>query len=176
MSPRKGSTPRQTGWLTVNCNVTWTWARLTHRPDDGVSTHLWNVDRHPTKNTVVYPRRLWASYSPPSELDISHNRIKYKQSARFCFKKLFNCIRKSRSHYIPALVHVFSLTQKVDPKRPLAMLQSHAPSLLITRAEFHLGHIVAHRCNSLLSNYRIVIKWQWQFADNSVISYIRKMD
>jgi hypothetical protein len=74
MSPRRGSTPRLTGWLTVSRNVTLTLtgllykqlsfhARLTHRPDDGVSTHLWNVGRHLIKNTAVHPRRLWASAS-----------------------------------------------------------------------------------------------------------------
>jgi hypothetical protein len=43
-----------------------------HRPDDGGSTHLWNVGRHPIKNMAVHPRRFWASYSPPWELEISH--------------------------------------------------------------------------------------------------------
>jgi hypothetical protein len=36
-------------------------ARLTHRPDDGCSMHLWNVGRHSIKNTAVHPRRFWAS-------------------------------------------------------------------------------------------------------------------
>jgi hypothetical protein len=44
--------------------------RWAHSPDDGGSTYLWNVGRHPIKNTAVHPRRFWASYSPPWELDI----------------------------------------------------------------------------------------------------------
>jgi hypothetical protein len=35
-------------------------ARLTHRPDYGGSTYLWNVGRHSVKNTAVHPRVLWA--------------------------------------------------------------------------------------------------------------------
>jgi hypothetical protein len=34
---------------------------MTHRPDDGGSMHLWNVGRHPIKNTAVHPRRLLAA-------------------------------------------------------------------------------------------------------------------
>jgi hypothetical protein len=30
-------------------------------PDDGGSTHLWNVGRHRFDYTAVYPRRLWVS-------------------------------------------------------------------------------------------------------------------
>jgi hypothetical protein len=42
-------------------------------PDDGGSTHLWNVGRQ-LFYTAVYPRRqLWTSYSPSWELEISHN-------------------------------------------------------------------------------------------------------
>jgi hypothetical protein len=38
-------------------------------PDDGGSTHLWNVGRQ-SFYTAVYPRRqLWTSYSPPWELE-----------------------------------------------------------------------------------------------------------
>jgi hypothetical protein len=44
------------------------------RPDDGGSTYLWNVGRHPIKNTAVHTRRqFWTSYSPPWELEISHS-------------------------------------------------------------------------------------------------------
>jgi hypothetical protein len=40
-------------------------------PDDGGSTHLWNVGRQ-SFYMAVYPRRqLWTSYSPPWELEIS---------------------------------------------------------------------------------------------------------
>jgi hypothetical protein len=40
-------------------------------PDDGGSTHLWNVVRQ-SFYTAVYPRRqLWTSYSPSWELEIS---------------------------------------------------------------------------------------------------------
>jgi hypothetical protein len=35
------------------------------------SSHLWNVGRHPIKNTAVHPRRFWDSYLPPWELEIS---------------------------------------------------------------------------------------------------------
>jgi hypothetical protein len=34
---------------------------LHHSPEDGGSTHLWNVGRHSIKNTAVHPRRFWAS-------------------------------------------------------------------------------------------------------------------
>jgi hypothetical protein len=47
-----------------------TW-NLTHRPDDGGSTYLWNVGRQ-LFYTAVYPRRqFWTTYSPPWELEIS---------------------------------------------------------------------------------------------------------
>jgi hypothetical protein len=49
--------------------------RLTHRPDDVGCTQLWNVGRHSTKKTAVHPRRFWASYSPPWELEISRLRM-----------------------------------------------------------------------------------------------------
>jgi hypothetical protein len=45
---------------------------MTHCPDDGGSTNLWNVGRHSIKNTALHPRRFWASYSPPWEPEISH--------------------------------------------------------------------------------------------------------
>jgi hypothetical protein len=35
------------------------------------STHLWNVGWNPFKNTAIRLKRLWASYSPPWELEIS---------------------------------------------------------------------------------------------------------
>jgi hypothetical protein len=50
---------------------------LTHRPDDGGSTHLWNVGRHRFENTAVHPRRLWTSYSSPWEPEISHRPSKF---------------------------------------------------------------------------------------------------
>jgi hypothetical protein len=46
-------------------------AGLTHRPDDGGSTDLWNVDRHRFNYTAVYPIRLWTSYSLPWAPEIS---------------------------------------------------------------------------------------------------------
>jgi len=36
-------------------------ARLTYRPDDGGSTHLWNLGRHLFDDTAVHPRILWTS-------------------------------------------------------------------------------------------------------------------
>jgi hypothetical protein len=53
---------------------------LHHRPDDGGSTYLWNVGRHSIKNTAVHPRRFWASYSPPWELEMSHWRVCLQES------------------------------------------------------------------------------------------------
>jgi hypothetical protein len=41
-------------------------------PDDGGSTYLCNVGRHSIKNTAVHPRRFWASYLPPWEVEISN--------------------------------------------------------------------------------------------------------
>jgi hypothetical protein len=47
-----------------------TW-NLTHRPDDGGSTYLWNVGRQ-LFYTAVHPRRqIWTLYSPPWGLEIS---------------------------------------------------------------------------------------------------------
>jgi hypothetical protein len=46
-------------WL--RCNHLPFRSRHTHRPDDGRSTHLWNVGRHRFDCTAVYPRRLWTS-------------------------------------------------------------------------------------------------------------------
>jgi hypothetical protein len=46
-------------------------------PDDGGSTHLWNVGRQ-SFYTAVYPRRqLWTTYSPPWELEISQTYGKW---------------------------------------------------------------------------------------------------
>jgi hypothetical protein len=73
-------------------------ARLTHRPDDRGSTHLWNVGRHPIKNMAVHPRRLWTSYSPQWEPEIS-------QYKRYCNVR-YRCIAKSKAvplHAIMAL-------------------------------------------------------------------------
>jgi hypothetical protein len=45
---------------------------------DGSSTHLWNVGRQ-SFYTAVQPRRqLWTSYSPPWELEISHEGREFK--------------------------------------------------------------------------------------------------
>jgi hypothetical protein len=42
--------------------------------DDGGSTYIWNIGRQ-LFYTAVHPRRqIWTSYSPPWELEISHNR------------------------------------------------------------------------------------------------------
>jgi hypothetical protein len=57
--------------------------RITHSPDDGSNTHLWNVGQHPIKNTAVHSRRLWVLYSPPSELEISHLKTSF-----LCKKKI----------------------------------------------------------------------------------------
>jgi hypothetical protein len=58
-----------------------------NRPEDGGRTYLWNVGRYSIKNTVVHPRRFWASYSPPWELEIFHSclllRSGYKGCRRF---------------------------------------------------------------------------------------------
>jgi hypothetical protein len=59
-------------------------AFITHRPDDGGSTHLWNVGRHSITNTAVHSRRFWASYSPPWELEISHTNLVLRLT--FCCK------------------------------------------------------------------------------------------
>jgi hypothetical protein len=44
-------------------------------PDDGGSTHLWNVSRQSIYTAVQPRRQLWTSYSPPWELEISHRYI-----------------------------------------------------------------------------------------------------
>jgi hypothetical protein len=60
--------------LLIGLTWGWSWESSgTHRPDDGGSTHLWNVGRHRFDYRAVYPRRLWTSYSPPWEPEISHN-------------------------------------------------------------------------------------------------------
>jgi hypothetical protein len=56
----------------------------THRPDDGGSMYLWNVGRYSIKNTVVHPRRFWASYSPPWELEISHSYLLLRLGYKSC--------------------------------------------------------------------------------------------
>jgi hypothetical protein len=55
----------------ILCQLEKNGCQLKHCPDDGGSMYLWNVGRHLLKNTAVYPRRFWASYSPPWELEIS---------------------------------------------------------------------------------------------------------
>jgi hypothetical protein len=35
---------------------------MRHGPDEGGTTHVWNVGRHSIKNTAVHPRRFWASF------------------------------------------------------------------------------------------------------------------
>jgi len=49
---------RVLNWMQTDC------------PDDGGSTHLWNVGQHSIKNTAVHPNIFWASHSPPWELEI----------------------------------------------------------------------------------------------------------
>jgi hypothetical protein len=50
-------------------------------PDDGGSTHLWNVGRQ-LFYTAVHPRRqLWTSYSPPWELEISQKLKAFESKA-----------------------------------------------------------------------------------------------
>jgi len=46
-------------------------------PDDGGSTHLWNVGRQSIYTAVQPRRQLWTSYSPPWELEISQS---YKET------------------------------------------------------------------------------------------------
>jgi hypothetical protein len=57
-------------------------------PDDGGSTHLWNIGRQ-SFYAAIYPRRqLWTSYLPPWELEISHNVPVLKSccSQKYCCK------------------------------------------------------------------------------------------
>jgi hypothetical protein len=42
-----------------------------HRPVDGGSTHLWNVDQHQLDYMAVDPRRLWTSSFSFSEISCS---------------------------------------------------------------------------------------------------------
>jgi hypothetical protein len=66
-------------WQTERCFQHWQkhWYVMKgldyYRPDDGGSTYFWNVGRHSIKNTAVHPRRFWASYSSPWELEISYS-------------------------------------------------------------------------------------------------------
>jgi hypothetical protein len=47
------------------------WVIMIHRPDDGGSTYLRNVDRQ-LFYTAVHPRiQIWTSFSPPWKLEIS---------------------------------------------------------------------------------------------------------
>jgi hypothetical protein len=45
---------------------------LLHRPDDGGSTHVWNVGLLQRENTTLHHRRLSSAYSPPWEHEVSH--------------------------------------------------------------------------------------------------------
>jgi hypothetical protein len=59
-------------------------------PDDGGSTHLWNVGRQ-LFYTVVHPtRQFWTSYSPPWELEISQIcfMCKYSSKKQGCLGKI----------------------------------------------------------------------------------------
>jgi hypothetical protein len=49
-----------------------------HRPDDGGSTHLWNVGLLQKEYTLLYPRRLSYSNSPWAP-EISHNPMYFMQ-------------------------------------------------------------------------------------------------
>jgi hypothetical protein len=44
-------------------------------PDDGDSTHLWNVGQHLFDYMSIHPRRLWTSYSLPWEPEISQRHL-----------------------------------------------------------------------------------------------------
>jgi hypothetical protein len=44
-------------------------------PDDGGSTYLWNVGRQSFYTAVHHGRQFWTPYSPPWELEISHQFI-----------------------------------------------------------------------------------------------------
>jgi hypothetical protein len=87
-------------------------------PDDGGSTHLWNVVRHLLDYTAVHPRRLWTSYSPPWEPEISRVAIvqtfqllAYHYTLWLCSKckaptlTLWACEASCR-HYFPDLVEL----------------------------------------------------------------------
>jgi hypothetical protein len=56
----------------IKLTLIWTWTRLTHCPDDGGSTHLWNVGLLQRDYTTQYTRRLSPSYSPPWKPQILH--------------------------------------------------------------------------------------------------------
>jgi hypothetical protein len=63
--------------------------------------YLWNVLQHPNKNTAVHPRRLWTSYSPPWEPEISHLSGMFS----FIFLTLCNKVAFSkRLSYIPCFI------------------------------------------------------------------------
>jgi hypothetical protein len=46
-----------------------------HHPDDGGSTHLWNVGLLLRDYTALYLRRLLSSYSPPWRPEISRDNL-----------------------------------------------------------------------------------------------------
>jgi hypothetical protein len=99
-----GSSPQSVLWLVSYCrysSIALDAILLSLIPDRG-STHLWNVGRQ-SFYTAVYPRRqLWTSYSPPWELEISQDTVKYSCANQViskrsnCLSGLNLCLKKTR--------------------------------------------------------------------------------
>jgi hypothetical protein len=68
-------------WFSVMLRIFWYVLPCRDRPDDGGSMYLWDVGRHSIKNTAVHPRRFWASYLSPWELEISHDSVSFNQNS-----------------------------------------------------------------------------------------------
>jgi hypothetical protein len=67
-------------------DVYWLHYQGNERPDDGGSTHLWNVGLLRRDYAALYPIRLSSSYSPSREPEISHVQnmsVNYKSN---CFQ------------------------------------------------------------------------------------------
>jgi hypothetical protein len=56
----------------IGCRPTFQRCMLPPSSGQWGSMHLWNVGWHSITNMAVHLRRLWALYSPPWELEISH--------------------------------------------------------------------------------------------------------
>jgi hypothetical protein len=84
--------PTSGRWVSLARKYRWLY-RNPLNSDDGGSTHLWNVGRHPIKNTAVHPRRLWASYTPPRELEISYFKFASGTRNNFYLENLYFIVK-----------------------------------------------------------------------------------